>query len=997
MKIRIIKTIVSIILAVILAVVCFQNLKVFFQNPFSKAFYFDYPSFVTTDTGLNKYVIDRSKRRVFKLNNEGQIEFVLNGGSKEQGSFFYAVELAVDPAGNLFILNSVLDRNGFFMEREEILKYDSKGKFIGIIYSINYGEEDHNPAIVQRGQIQTLRYSNNGLSWLLIDGTGIKVFKYLSEGTTVQENPALYMTDANLIVAYARVLETGAVVYTHKNGSVLLQGSEGDPVVLYDGNTNISESGFSIPWSVDALSPDSIYFGDLGRREIVNIINGQEKVVLSDERLISAGYEGESLIYYNLNCSNGVISACNDLYIAGLDEEGNVLYYIGEASLKVSTVVFRFVLWFCALSAVGLIIYALRMVYVHIMKKKLTGIIVRVSGIIMIIAISAVLVSSMIIENFSQRYQKEVLNKIATLCQLIPKVVDPEIIDNLDNQSDFMSEGYKSTRTKLFEALNYNRDEWNNSFYFVLYKIIDGNLYGLMYLNGQIGMFFPFSYLQDGYESYSRAYSGEIATEFSSDSFGSWLYGVGPIKNSDGEVIALVEIGTDLYSFNQENKRLISSIVLDVITMLVIVVLLMIELTFLSDVVKRRENYLSAAVGEKPNYSDILLVRPYAFILFTAISISVVFVPLLMKQLYVPIAGFNENLLFALPISAEMFFFGLATLLAGYLVNKTGWRRLANIGVGLIALGLLFSGLVKDQFLFVLARSLTGFGSGLVLLSLRSFINSENRSELRSAGFSHFYSGTVVGLNIGAVFGGVLADKIGYSNVFFVGLGFLALAVFYSWRFMGSEIIIEKRGSVLRDNDGKQYSVFKFLANPKVIFYFLLIITPTYVASTFLGYYFPLFAESIGISNANIGRLFILNGLFIIYLGPVLSVFLEKYLGVTVSLAASSILWGGAIILFALTGNIPGIVITLIIMGISEGFGVTAQNDYFLAMKASKLLGEDKAISYYELIGKFSETLGPILFGLALLLGSIFGLLAIGIGIVASLVVFILFAKMIRE
>ncbi len=1000
MKKYFIRLMIFILSVFLLSFLCISNWTFFLESPFNDVFSFEYPSFISTDNNSNKYVIDRSKRRVFKLNNNKKVEFVLKGGIKDEKHFFYASELAVDDEENLYVLNMVYDKNGFFMEKEQILKYSSKGKYQSIVFEKKYDEVDRKPTLVQRGQMQTLRFTDGRLTWIDVDSFGLKYYQMKKGGLEPDIKTIMEKKDANLLIASAVVLKDGTLVLSHKNGSILKVKPSGETLVVYNGEDYKEGNTLSLPASVEAVTENEIYFSDLGRREIVRISNGIREVVLSESELSKAGYDTESLIYYTLNYSGGILSTCNDYNIAGVMVDGSILYHIGEAKYKFSTVILKYILWISLICILVLIVLIIRTIYVHMMKRQLTGILVRAIGIIVIIGISAVLVSTMIIENFSQRYQKEVLNKIATLCQLVPKIVDTEKLEKLDRQSDFMSEDYQLIRKQLLEALNYNRDDWNNSFYFVLYKVIDDSLYGIMYLNGGIGMFYPFSYFEGEEGVYRKAYSGEIATEFSFDSFGSWLYGVGPIRNDRGEIIALVEIGTDLYSFTQENFRLITSIILDVVTMLVIIVLLMIELSFLSEIIKRRGAFLKSPnyTNSVDSYSDISLIRPYAFILFTAISISVVFIPLYMKEIFKPVFGLSQEVIIALPISTEMFFFGIATLITGYIIKKFGWKKLSDVGILLIATSLVISGLTRNMWVFIAARALAGFGSGIALISLRSFINSESRSELRSAGFSNFYSGCIVGVNIGAVFGAILAEKIGYANVFFVGLVFLMFALMFSWRFLRKDLIVEHQDTTLPLYQRRDYGVLKFLFNPKVLFYFILIITPTYVASTFLGYYFPLYAEEVlKLTTGNIGRLFILNGLFVIYLGPILTVQLKRYLGTSGSLALSSLLWGGALILFALTGNIIGAIITLIIMGLSEGFGVTAQNDFYLDMKASKLLGEDKAISYFELIGKFAETLGPIIFSFALLLGVFYGLVSIGIGIVVALLIFLIVSGVTRK
>ena len=183
-----------------------------------------------------------------------------------------------------------------------------------------------------------------------------------------------------------------------------------------------------------------------------------------------------------------------------------------------------------------------------------------------------------------------------------------------------------------------------------------------------------------------------------------------------------------------------------------------------------------------------------------------------------------------------------------------------------------------------------------------------------------------------------------------------------------------------------------FFRDPLVIGFFLLIIIPTYVASTFLTYFFPIFAEANHVTSSNVGRLFILNGVFIIYLGPVLSRFFSKRLSSGITMVIGSGLWAVALLISAITGNFAGAVIALILMGITEGFCVSAQNSFFLDMKASTSIGEDQAIGYFEMVGKFAEMFGPILFSLAIILGQFAGLSIIAAGVFGLAAIYVLFA-----
>jgi MFS family permease len=175
--------------------------------------------------------------------------------------------------------------------------------------------------------------------------------------------------------------------------------------------------------------------------------------------------------------------------------------------------------------------------------------------------------------------------------------------------------------------------------------------------------------------------------------------------------------------------------------------------------------------------------------------------------------------------------------------------------------------------------------------------------------------------------------------------------------------------------------------------FFLLLIIPTYVAGTFLTYFFPLFAESQGLSTSDIGRWFIINGLFIIYFGPPLSRYFKQRVGQQRAVILGSVMWGLALLVFALTGSLAGAIATLILMGITEGFCVTAQNDIYLEFDVSKRLGQDRAVGYFEMFGKIGETAGPIIFSLALLLGEQFGIAVLGVVVIILALPFLLVMK----
>lgn len=974
-----------------------SNYTVLQKNPFNDHLSIDYPSNAVRDENGFSYIIDNSKRRITKISPNGKIQYIINGGDRSDGSFFYANDIAVDDNGNIYVLNMILDKYGFFTVKEQIVKYSPNGKFSKILYEQQY---DHStkpePTHVQRGQLLGLSIDKDRIFFYDLKDNSVEVKSCLFDGSDFSKRPVFDYNSANLIIADISRVNAIEIVYSTKKGEIFRYNESFGQKLLFSGDDSNSDR-LIIPWTVTADN-NSVFFTDLGERSVKKITASGVKSIISQELLKENGREFGNLLYYSLSLNQkNVLTACSDGFVISINEEGKILNLITAGQYPATERVYSFSVWFVLLLIFVFIFLAFRVIYIHYMKRKFSPLLLKILAIIFIIIVAAVMVSNIIIKNFSTRYQNEIISKMSQLTQILPYVVETDRILEINSQEDFMNDDYSTVRKQLLKALNYNQDPWNNSIYFAMYRVIDEELYGFMFLNGYINAFHPFDY---GYEEedsvYRLAKQGQILAEIDSDSMGTWLYSVGPVRDSKGNVIAILEIGTDLYAFQQENRRLIINILLDVITMLAVFILLIVEFSFLGSIItyEMEKDQSPAALGmddrRQTKFFDVNMARPLAFMYFTPVSMSLVFIPLMMKGFYKPVLGIPEKFIIALPISAEMLFFGIATIVSGGLINRYGWRKIFNLGMALTGLGLILSGISFEMYGFIAARAVFGLASGITLLSIRGFINIERREEERNVAFSNYYSGLIVGANVGAIIGAVLSDHIGYSNVFFFAFVILSIPMFFAWRYLADHEVVDRRSRItgLR----LSASLKKFFTDKNVFLYTLLLIVPTYIAGTFLQYYFPLFAEEQGMNVANIGRVFLLNGLFIIYLGPVLTRFMEKHFGALTAAAFSSVLWGVSLFVAAYYLNIAGAIAAIVIMGITEGFGVSSQNSIFYKLKIVNEIGLDTSVGYFELVAKLAETVAPIIFAFALLLGPKYGLSAIGLGVIVSYIVFRFFA-----
>lgn len=935
-------------------------------KPFNKTIYFNMPYKVVGDISENIYTIDNSKRRIIKFDKDGFIKYLIIGGQKNKNSFFYAEDIVVDEKENLYILNRIPDKGGFYTTSEEILKYSKDGKFIGKIYVFHYKEKE--TFLIQRGKINKIYYKNGFLKWFILDKNQIINYSYNIYLNKIEQIKKVSFEYASILLYN---------IFEHNQFEWLITTKKGQIFSLDNVNFNkeelIKSENLNYPYDLAIDNYNFVYFSDILDRSIYRYKFGKIEKLIQDEDLEENG------IFYKIS----VIIGNKDFLYAGINDK---ILKIDLAENKkdifnkcqYNNIDFYLINFFW-LSIYFVLLNIITFVFSSLLKviRKNLKLFYNIFLILLVVSLSTFFISKLMFKNFNSRYIDIIEQKCSLMVQFVSNNLNGDILERVNSKEDFLSEDYLKLRNFLQKALNYNSDKWNENYYFAVYKVIDNKLYAYMYLNDEIGVNYPIEgWFEEKDSAPSRAMKGEIVFETDEDQWGSWFYSMGPIKNSKGEIVGLIEIGSDFYIFNLENINLIKRVILDISTILIVLILIFFEFLFLTDIIEKKE----ARINE---FSETYFVRTFNFLFTFAISMSISFIPLIMRDIYVEfinsgnnfIWNLSQEMVIALPLSGEMFLFSLALIIGGLFVNRLGFKKILITGIIFTGSGLFASAIFNNPYLFILARAIVGFGSGLVLISLRSCINCEIDQKKKSLSYSHYYSGALAGLNAGVVIGAFIADQYGYKITFFAAIILLFVAGLFGVKYLikNNEIKISKGIKNIYS------SIFKLLFNLKIISYLVFAIMPTYVAGMFLVYYLPLFAEHINLSISDIGRLFIVNGILIIYLGPFLSNIMKKYISNRTGIFLTSIFWAFTIIYFSLNQNLAGLILTIVFMGIIEGFGVVFQNDYFLGLPVVKQIGEDLSITYFELFAKFAEVIAPIIFGWILLFKDRNGMFIFGI------------------
>ncbi len=970
--------VISLICAIIFGALAITNFNAFTKNPFERNTAFDSPVFSASDLNSNSYVIDSSMMRIIKIKDNSAI-YTIEGGLKEQG-FYCAQEITTDSRGNLYVLDYVLDDKGQYVEKERILKYSDNGSYMGEVFSYIY-KEDERP--LRTGNICSITIYDSSLYFYMKQ---IDTIQMHSVNINSREETLIRSIDfkdaGNLVIDFATSKDAQKSYFTTKRGEIYSSDSNGQVTNIYLEDDSDSKTPNSIPWEIEIDDRGTVYYTDLLGREIKTIENDKvSSSILSSEFIKSKGFDNQNGIYYRLSVKgNEVYTVCNENVIGYSDQ--NIVFFASESALPLSVYLFNMLNWVYLLIFVASIFYICRFVYISIFKKKISTVLMQSAFVTVVIAIVTIIVSSMMLSSFESRYETEVFNRIEHTMYLTSRNIDGDTLEKINKPIHFMDENYKKVREQLHSSFNDNKDVWNEGFYGALYTVVDDKPYAIMYYDDSKCPFYPL--YEDGSEvDYLNSFNeNKTITTKSSDVEGDWMYGITPVFNSKGETVGVLEVGTDLFGFQAENNKLRNNVLLETATLLVVLVFVMIEITILSNIIQRRRELPKVLVKDgKITKNDTLLIRPLCFLIYAACFVSMSFTPILMKQLYEPMFGLSESIILALPISAEALFLAVFSVIGGYVLDKVGWKYTFVTGMCILFAGQLASGLADSAMFFILARALAGCGMGLTFISMQNYVVLPESEEDRNEGIAALNSGGYAGLNSGLIVGGMLAGTIGFSKVYFVSAIIVLICVLIAIKATKNAIA---HGSENREKGSSVKLIFKFFKSYKICMFFLMVLLPVIICTMFIDYYFPLFAESQNMSTSSIGRAFLLNGLSIIYLGPLLSKYIPKYIGSKLSMLLAGAIVCTGIIQFAIIGTITSALVAIFLIGVGESFGITTRINYYSSTNEVAKLGQGKALGYYGLIENLGQVLGPIIYGIAVSVGvakgiSFMGMLAIAL------------------
>jgi ABC-type uncharacterized transport system substrate-binding protein/predicted MFS family arabinose efflux permease len=277
-----------------------------------------------------------------------------------------------------------------------------------------------------------------------------------------------------------------------------------------------------------------------------------------------------------------------------------------------------------------------------------------------------------------------------------------------------------------------------------------------------------------------------------------------------------------------------------------------------------------------PKHSaSIMDARIPLFVFCFAEELQKSFLPLFVAQYYSPTDLFARDIMMGLPISAFMFVIAVFTPFAGKLVDKFGNKTLFMAGLIPAIAGYVICFLAQTGNDILIGRSVTAIGYAVITISCQSYIAAVVTAENRARGMAVFVGVLMTATMCGTAIGAILADWLGYKQVFLIASCFAALAGLLGWNMLSTDLPAPEPK---KTPAGKSRNPFAALArNTQFVFIVLFCAIPAKIILTgFLYLFVPIYLASLDATQSEIGRVMMLYSLIIIPISPLASGFADR-------------------------------------------------------------------------------------------------------------------------
>ncbi|MCX7821295.1 MAG: HAMP domain-containing protein [Brevinematales bacterium] len=577
------------IVIVLISSFLFFNRNRFSKGIFDTIFKFNSPYLVESDNENNLYLLDNRSKRISKIDINGKIDFVIEGGKRNKEDIYLVLDMKVHN-NYLYVVNVIVDLVDGYAGIYEIKRYNNKGKYDKTLFRYIRSKEER---LSREGEIiaGTLQIVDDYIYYVFYKkDSGSVLYK---QNINTGEKIAVISIPEKLTAISMSGIEPGNIYLSKLNGKIYQIDKNGKLREFF----YISPFSLKAPWGINFDKEGNIYVSDIKSQGIYKISKTKKlEELTSFEKIKKEGYVVDNVIlrYFSINPKNGILYIVDEYNdsILGFSKDGKLENIVFSARMPGIFVFFNILLWLLLITDIILIILTLWYFYQNIINKRISLIVKMIFTLIPIVIVSIIVISFRIYGDLYKRQAESLYNNVAMIAQIASEKIDGNALERINEPKDFMGADYNKILNQMHAIMNDNADPWNALPYSRIYRVFNNLFYITCDWSSRYGVFYPYPYATDVHKN--AYYKGQIGytryTDFDSD----LIVGVAPIKNKLGKIVGVYEVIIDGYVMDEVNtifkRQLYQGLTVSIIIFLAIsvgfILLLMMSLRKLRDAIK---------------------------------------------------------------------------------------------------------------------------------------------------------------------------------------------------------------------------------------------------------------------------------------------------------------------------------------------------------------------------------------------------------------------------
>jgi class 3 adenylate cyclase len=531
--------------------VCFFNQEFLKQPIFNRTTEIINAASAKYEKDGNLYIIDSGSFRLICMRPDGRIKHTITVDKMKEYTRIY--DSTVDDKGNLYIYAMEVEYDAYLTKRDMIRMYDSNGKFVKEILSIDYSgyEEDRPRGFAQFGSM----HCNDGmLTFSRIRKDHVVLYSYDVFRDKLSSS-VFFAGTSNYSIARLTLKDFRNFVYSTRGGDIY-EVRNGETPRLRASFDFILDEGGVIPWDLDYGKETDIIFFDMAAGSIFRLDqSGKVTEIIPRSFFDDLTAQGKRPTF-----TTGF--GAYDNHFSGV--YGYVVWYYDGYGFRTyeEAILAEHEFWAIAAVQFSLVLGILAFLAgMHILFKKILegfiSLFIKQTVIIIPLTIAAFIIFYIVTSRFmTERLNQEIFNELRFAATMGAELINGDDLDALKSIKDYESETYQRLSGVLKRIVGNNQSNWNQGYYAAIY-IGSRFEYWVAISSDEVSLFRFSNYFDEVSDpkEVEAFMNGETIASIVSAIDGQWAWSEAPIYNSKGEINGMVELALDMTSYQTRSLR----------------------------------------------------------------------------------------------------------------------------------------------------------------------------------------------------------------------------------------------------------------------------------------------------------------------------------------------------------------------------------------------------------------------------------------------------------